>query len=166
MGTVSKELSKIMIRDLEKDIENASNAEKELDKYYRIVKKELGEAKAELEAFRMDETRNRRQYTELTIEETKYKAYMKDALEKEDLESAKSYDRQLSRIAEDKAKLEESLAVIKRTSEPLSAAYEKLLREDKYIEEKYYSMRQKLMETKEKSALLGADIIESTDYKI
>ena len=35
MGTVSKELSRIMVRNLEKDIENASNTEKELDKYYR-----------------------------------------------------------------------------------------------------------------------------------
>ena len=53
MGTVSKELSRIMVRDLEKDIEYASNTEKELDKYYRIVKKELNDAKEELEAFQM-----------------------------------------------------------------------------------------------------------------
>ena len=166
MGTVSKELSRIMVRNLEKDIENASNTEKELDKYYRIVKKELNDAKAELEAFQMEETRNRREFTELTIEETKYKGYMKDALDREDLDSARSYDRQLDRIAEEKATLDEKLQIIKRTSAPLSAAYEKLLKEDKYIEEKYYSIRQKIMETKSKSALLGADIVENTDYKI
>ena len=143
-----------------------ARTEKELDKAYRLVKKELAEAKAELESFQMEESRNRKQYTELTIEETKFKGYLKAAIEKEDLDSARSYDRQLTRIAEEKKALDEKQEIIRRTSAPITAAYEKLLKEDKYIEDKYYSIRQKLMETRSKSALLGADIVENTDYKI